>query len=122
MMRLTVIVAIFFSIMIPLSTRAVVLGGLDETAGKAGISQSSSSPEEKIAKVIGQVLSYVGVLFLILMLYAGFLWMTAGGDEKRIDQARDIILGALIGLIIVVAAYAITQFVGQSVLGANSQP
>lgn len=102
---------------IPLVGQAVELGGLNQTATTAGLSQTPTSPEVAAARVISQVISFVGILFLGLMLYAGFLWMTAGGDEKRIDKAKDIILGALIGFLIVVAAYAVTRFIGQSIMG-----
>lgn len=110
------LVMVFIGI-IPLVGQAVELGGLNQTATTAGLSQTPTSPEVAAARVISQVISFVGILFLGLMLYAGFLWMTAGGDEKRIDKAKDIILGALIGFLIVVAAYAVTRFIGQSIMG-----
>ncbi len=56
-------------------------------------------------------LSVVGVLLLILLLYAGFLWMTAAGNEENIKKARSIITNTIIGIIIVAASYAIADFV-----------
>lgn len=96
------------------TVKAVALGGLDETAGVANIKNTPASPELVVGRVLGQVISFVGIIFFILMLYAGFLWMTAAGDEKKIEQAKQILLAAIIGLVIVGAAYAITKFVGQS--------
>jgi len=49
--------------------------------------------------------------------YAGLMWMTAGGNEDRIKKARQILIAAIIGLVIVLSAYAITQFIGGA-LGA----
>jgi hypothetical protein len=46
--------------------------------------------------------------------------MTAGGNEDQIDKARNIIFAAIVGLIIVAAAYAITRFVGQTLLNGSS--
>jgi len=96
-----------------------MLGGLEKTATEAGIKTGVNSPEVIAGTVLQQVLSFVGVLFLGLMLYAGFLWMTAGGNEEKVDEAKKIILAAVVGLIIIAAAYAITQFVGQSVTGTT---
>jgi len=58
-------------------------------------------------------------LFLTYLLYAGYHWMTAQGDEKKVDKAKDTITRAVIGLIVTVGAYAITYFVIQKlVIGA----
>ena len=46
------------------------------------------------------------------MIYGGFVWMTARGNTQAVDTAKDLIYSAVIGLIIVLAAYAITTFVG----------
>lgn len=64
-----------------------------------------------IASVITAFLSLLGIIFLILIIYGGYLWMTAGGNEEQVTKAMDIIKKAIIGLIIIVSAYAITYFV-----------
>jgi len=79
------------------------------TASSAGYAENS--PEAVIAYGIQIVLSFVGVVFLILMIYGGFLWMTARGVEEQVTKAKNIIIAAIIGLIIVIAAYAISYFV-----------
>lgn len=75
-----------------------------------------------IGRLIQTVLSYLGVLFLILMLYSGFLYMTARGDSKKIDSAVGIIKGAVTGLVIIAASYALTAFVINAVSGVGSGP
>lgn len=65
-----------------------------------------------IGVLIGVVLSFVGVLFLVLMVYGGVLWMTARGNEQQIEKAKDLIIASIIGLIIVMGAYAVTNFIG----------
>lgn len=62
------------------------------------------------------LLSLVGITFLILMVYAGFRWMTARGEEDEIKKSRETIITATIGLIAVLAAYAITTLVTESLL------
>ena len=61
----------------------------------------------------------VGVIFLVLLIYAGFRWMTAGGNEEAIKDAKQMLLNAVIGLVIVLAGYAITTYVLQSVMMAT---
>lgn len=71
--------------------------------------------ENKLIQISGSViqtlLSFLGVIFLILMVYAGFIWMTAKGDQQKVQKAKDILTNSLIGLIIVMAAYAISYFI-----------
>lgn len=66
-----------------------------------------------IGRIIGVALSFVGALFLLLMIYGGFTWMMARGNEAEVTKAKDLITAAVIGLVIVLAAYAITAFVGE---------
>ena len=64
-----------------------------------------------MGQVIKAILSVVGLIFLVLMVYAGMLWMTARGDEGKVEKSKEIITAAIIGLAITVSAYAITVFV-----------
>lgn len=76
----------------------------------------SGSLQVFIARIIAQLLTFLGIIFFILILYAGFLWMTAGGNEENIGKAKRILTSAGIGLAIVVLAYAITVFVMRAFL------
>lgn len=64
-----------------------------------------------VATVIQAFLGLLGIIFVILILTAGYNWMTAAGDEDKVTKAKDTLSRAIIGLIIIVAAYAITYFV-----------
>ena len=90
--------------------------GITETAQPAGYNTEeetgASALSEKIGKIIETILSFLGVIFLLLMIYGGYTWMTARGNEQEVEKAKSLIRNALIGLIIVLAAYAITAFVG----------
>ena len=57
---------------------------------------------------------------LVLMLWAGFVWMTAGGDDEKISAAKRILLNSVIGLAIILSSYAITSFVISSLVGATT--
>ena len=60
-----------------------------------------------------------GTLFLLLMIYAGFLWMTAHGDPKKVTDAKQMIVGAIIGVVIIGSAYTITSWVLTAASGVN---
>ncbi len=62
-------------------------------------------------KVIRGFLGLLGTIFVILIIYAGYLWMTASGNEEQITKAKKMITNAVIGIIIVLLAYTITSFV-----------
>ncbi|OGY54648.1 MAG: hypothetical protein A2951_01285 [Candidatus Buchananbacteria bacterium RIFCSPLOWO2_01_FULL_56_15] len=64
-----------------------------------------------VAQIIQVVLGLLGVIFIVLIIYAGFNWMTSAGNEDRIGKSKKTIAAAVIGLVIVLAAYLITAFV-----------
>ncbi|MFA6322204.1 MAG: pilin [Candidatus Buchananbacteria bacterium] len=74
-----------------------------------------------ISSVVKIVLSLLGLIFFILIIYAGFLWMTAMGNQEKIDKAQSIIKAAVIGLVLVLSAYLITYFVIDNALRATQQ-
>ncbi|MFW5888705.1 MAG: Mbov_0395 family pilin-like conjugal transfer protein [Patescibacteria group bacterium] len=84
---------------------------LDKAASESGYDTGQTSINPIIQTVIQVALSFLGVIFLILMIYGGFLWMTASGNEEKVSKARKILTAAIIGLIIVIGAYAITALV-----------
>jgi hypothetical protein len=105
---------ILIALLVPLSLYAIDLGGglADKAAEGAGYAKTTdTSLAETIGVVIKTALSFVGTIFLILTVYAGFLWMLARGDDGQIEKAHKIIQNAVIGLVITVGAYSITAFV-----------
>lgn len=85
-------------------------GGLKQTTiGK--LTKDGNSIGSVVGLVVSAILALMGLIFLILIIYGGITWMTAEGDEGKISKARGTIFHAVIGLIIVLSAYAITAFV-----------
>ena len=78
---------------------------------KTGVIGGSVGIPGAVGKVISIVLSMVGILFFLIIVYAGLTWMIARGNTEKVDKSKDMIEGAVIGLIIILAAYAITKFV-----------
>ena len=98
---------------------AQVAGSADDVAATAGLSQTDLPT--MIGNIIHIFLSVLGVVLLILVLYAGYLWMTAQGDAEQTKKARDILIDAVIGLIIVLSSYAITSFIVNALTEAGGQ-
>ncbi len=90
--------------------------GLDVTANETGHTQqkyfnSADSLESGIGQIISVVLSLLGVIFLILLIFGGIQWMTAGGNDEQVKKAKNVIIRSIIGLIIILLAYIISVFV-----------
>lgn len=64
-----------------------------------------------IGAIINAFLGLLGLVAVVLIVYAGYLWMTAGGEEDKITTAKQIMTNAAIGLAIILAAFAIVQFI-----------
>jgi len=77
--------------------------------------QYSGLPDQDVrvsaARIIRFILGFLGLIFVILTLYAGFMWMTSAGNDDKVDKAKQILAGAVIGVAIILSAYAITTFV-----------
>ena len=66
--------------------------------------------------IVGTLLAFLGTIFFMLILYGGFTWMTAAGDPSKAKRAQAIIITAVIGLIVLLSAYAITTFIADNVI------
>ena len=82
------------------------------------VSQTTILPyrnDVPLATMIGNIaqliISVLGVIFVIFIVYAGGLWVNAAGNESKIDKAKDILKQSIIGLIITIGAYAISYFI-----------
>ena len=77
-------------------------------AGGAGL--TNADPRVIASRVINVVLGILGTIATVLIFYAGFLWMTAAGNEDDITKAKSIMTAAIIGLVIILASYSISNF------------
>jgi hypothetical protein len=98
--------------------------GLTEAATESGLTESAIGKTGDIPTMLGVLvsiaLSLVGVYFFILILYAGFIWMTAAGSTERVGKAKSKLTSAVIGLVIVLSAYTITQFIFANILQVST--
>ncbi len=86
-----------------------VLGNLGATGRASGLTDKPLV--DVVAVVIKGTLGLVAVIFFIMIVIAGFSWMTAGGNEQTVSNAKKNIGNAIIGLIVILFSYAITYFV-----------
>lgn len=84
--------------------------GISEIAGGAGYN-SPTDPEVYIGTILTLLFSFVGMIFMILTIYAGIQWMTAQGNTSQVSKAKDTLIKAIVGLVIIMAAYGITYLV-----------
>jgi len=131
--KIIFILLICFAVTIFLSVEQFVFAGdlgdaIQGQTGKIaesyGADEKGAPPKDKSLKSlfqvgIGVVLSFLGIIFFVQTIYAGFLWMTAGGNEEQITNAKKKFINGTIGVGIVLAAYIITYFVMAKLGGAT---
>ena len=86
-------------------------------AATPSIIKGASLPE-MVGRIITGVISLIGVIMIAYIVYGGFMWTTSGGDTSKVQKAKDIIRNSIIGIIIILASYSITQYVVDA-LSAN---
>ncbi|MBI5765658.1 hypothetical protein HZA71_00315 [Candidatus Falkowbacteria bacterium] len=109
--------ACFLFLLILLSVPVLAKAATDNTnilenLNKTGLGTGKGDDLKVIIGAIVKVfLGFMGIVMVILIIYSGFLWMTAAGDEKKVEKAKEILKNAVIGIIIILIAYSITAFV-----------
>ncbi len=86
--------------------------GLNAAANIAGYETgaNASTIDIILSDVISVLLSFVGVIFFVLIVYGGFTWMTSQGNDEKVKKAKGTIKSSVIGLIITLSAYVISSF------------
>ncbi|OIO18947.1 MAG: hypothetical protein AUJ23_02755 [Candidatus Magasanikbacteria bacterium CG1_02_32_51] len=94
----------------------------DATSALNTVSQKTGIDKGDLPSVIGDTVKMlfvaVGLLFFGLMVYAGVRWMTARDKAESVDKARNTMIAAVLGLIILLASYAVTVFIQNKIIGS----
>lgn len=95
-----------------------LMGRLKSIAGQGGYQTDPNiaSTPKIVGTVIGAFIGFLGITFLILIIYAGFKWMTAEGDLEDVKKAKQTIKQATIGLVVTISAWSIWNFVFQRLI------
>ena len=80
----------------------------------------NQDPRTIAANIINIILGFLGILAVVLILFGGFKWMTAAGNEDKVAEAKKLLVAGVIGLIIILAAYALAAFVLDAVFRATT--
>ena len=91
--------------------------GVAQNIGEGAI--GTTDIRSVIVNVVNIALSFLGIIAVLIIIYGGWVWMTAGGNPERIDQAKRVLRNAVIGLAIILASWAITLFVIRQISGAT---
>lgn len=98
-----------------------LFGGDDtgaEFASTSGLGEANLV--DTIAQIIRIALGFLGVIAVVIILLGGFKWMTAGGNDDKVKEAKKLIFSGIIGLVIIISAYAIASFVIDSIISATA--
>ncbi len=124
---LTAALAVALALIAPLHAQSPaardILDFAKQTAIKGGLTSPGAQdrdPYDVAAGIINVILGFVGLIFFIQMFWAGFRWMTAGGNEEVIKESKATIKSAIIGVVIALLAFLITNFIFNQVQTVSS--
>lgn len=107
-----------FTLPMAVSAAGVNLGLTPEVESSLGL--GTQDVRVTIASIINVFMGLLGIIAVVIILYGGFIWMTAAGNEERVEKARQMIVSGVIGLAIILSAYAIARFVITSLVTATA--
>lgn len=119
------VAAVFLFLFSAGQAKAVDLWGNPDSNDRIGfvafnnIGLGKADPRVIIAGIVQVSLGFLGVLAVVLMIYGGFIWMTSQGDPTKIAKAKKIIQNAIIGLLIILSAFALAIYVLRVLLGVT---
>ena len=116
-------VTLAIAVVVGLPLAAMAQGNLtEESLGVEHMAQTGLSREDPrivVARIIQIALGFLGTITVVLVIYAGFLWMTSQGNSDKVDKAKKILKSAVIGLIIILSSFAIVTFIINKLLGVE---
>jgi len=88
--------------------------GFDYAQNIGGGAFGTADLRDTIVSLVNVLLGFLGIIAVIIILWGGFKWMTAAGNEEQVGEARNMIIAGIIGLAIIIASFAISKFVIES--------
>ncbi len=89
--------------------------GLKNTSLEAGypVAKAESNPGAFFVQMLGGVLApvFIGVIAMVILIYGGYTWMTARGEEQKVEKAKALITNTIIAIIVIFSAYAIVKLI-----------
>ncbi len=117
--KLIVLIFSFLGVIIAANFALAADFGLGAVNNGLGGSLAATDPRVVAGRVIQIALSFLGAIAVLLIMYAGFLWTSSGGDEEKITRAKAILRNAIIGLVIILSAWGIATFIISQLMKAT---
>lgn len=123
--KASIISALVFALAMPVSAlhaqvdTSPFFGG-DESTFVEDTGLGQADLQTSIGQLINIALGFLGIVAVVVILFGGFKWMTAGGNDERVGEAKKLIIAGVIGLAIILSAVAISRFVIASLLKATT--
>ncbi|MFH1789901.1 MAG: hypothetical protein ABH832_02425 [bacterium] len=113
----------FLFLILPLILTPATAQGLNPNSIGIGYGSYTGLSEQdlrwSVISIVRYLLGLLGIVLVVIIMYAGYIWMTAGGNEERVTSAKAWLKGAIIGLIIILSSFAITSWILQSAVNAT---
>ncbi len=107
-----------FALVIPVFSQDILgINIVDNT-----VSLSNEDPRAVTVKIINVILTFLGIIALVVVLFGGFKWMTSGGNQEQVAGAKKILISGLIGLIIIILSWGITSYIVSQVAEVATYP
>ena len=108
--------------MLPFAASATSAGETLNSGLSFGTSTGLSTRDVRdvVGRIINVAMGLLGIVAVVIILAGGFIWMTAGGAEDKIEKAKGLIFSGVIGLAIILTSYALAQFVIRSLVSATA--
>ncbi len=109
------VIATAFMFVLPVTIDAqgsdsLLWGNTESEVGNA-IGLGNRDPRIIAAGIINVILGFIGIIAVVIVLFGGFKWMTAGGNDDKIGEAKGLLSAGIIGLVIVLASWGLSKFV-----------
>lgn len=125
--KLILFLLVFCFVILPIRFASAVEGDIlkmQQEAAKSGGGTVSitnpiptSDPNKIIGMAISAILSLVGAVALLMIVYGGVLWMFAAGNKENITKGKDIIMWTALGMLLIFSSYAIIKFILNALTG-----
>ena len=123
--KCTVLAMALFIIMPLLAMALAVPANAQLSTGNIGVDYAENiglgnkDPRDMAVSIIQVILGFLAIIVVIIILFGGFKWMTAGGNEDKVAEAKKLISAGIVGLVIILASWGIARFVVSTVLTAT---
>lgn len=118
--KLALLLGSFTLLALPVVTHAQATTFSVESVGSQ-IGLGDADLKETIINILNWLLGIMTLVAVVMIIIGGFTWLTAGGNEEKVDKAKKIISAAVIGLIIVLLAWAIVIFVARTTANVTAE-